>query len=379
MFFSQTLNVLFCLLMSSDYKLPDENHVLLRVLRENNMYNVDLKNVVPSRDLTCLFAKATLDESNLYNRRLGYINFKTMNKLVKGKQHRASCKSKPVSSVSHPLQRSPSIGFMRPFGCRVTILNTLEPLGKFDGKDDEGFLVGYSINRKEYRVFNSRTKIVQKTLHINFLENKPNVAGIRPKWLFDIDTLTQSTNYQPVVAGNQPNHNACIKQNLDTCKVRKETVSAQQYVLLLVWSSGSQDPQNTDDDATFDVKETKNDVHVFSSRSDKPKKHDNKDKRDDRGKSPVDSPIRVRDLRVEFEEFSINSTNRVNAVSAPVIDVGPNLTNNTNSFNTASPSDTALLELMLSKRSKKNTKCVNAVNEELTAAKHKLMLLVYCC
>nr|GEU43606.1 hypothetical protein [Tanacetum cinerariifolium] len=38
-----------------------------------------------------------------------------------------------------------------------------------------------------------------------------------------------------------------------------------------------------------------------------------------------------------------------------------------------------LLELMLSRRSKKNTKCVNAVNEELTAAKHKLMLLVYCC
>nr|GEV48502.1 ribonuclease H-like domain-containing protein [Tanacetum cinerariifolium] len=60
-FFSQTLNVL----LSSDFKLPDENHVLLRVLRENNMYNVDLKNIVPSGDLTCIFAKATLDESNL--------------------------------------------------------------------------------------------------------------------------------------------------------------------------------------------------------------------------------------------------------------------------------------------------------------------------
>nr|GEV31211.1 hypothetical protein [Tanacetum cinerariifolium] len=64
-------------------KVPDENHVLLRVLRENNMYNVNLKNVVLSRDLTCLFAKATLDESNLWHRRLGHINFKTMNKLVK--------------------------------------------------------------------------------------------------------------------------------------------------------------------------------------------------------------------------------------------------------------------------------------------------------
>nr|GEZ34739.1 putative ribonuclease H-like domain-containing protein [Tanacetum cinerariifolium] len=117
-----------CIVLSPDFKLPDENQVLLRVPRENNMYNVDLKHIVPSEDLTFLFAKATLDESNLWHRRLGHINFKTMNKLVKGnlvrglpskvfennhtcvackkgKQHRASCKSKPVSSVSQPLQR----------------------------------------------------------------------------------------------------------------------------------------------------------------------------------------------------------------------------------------------------------------------------------
>nr|GEV01973.1 ulp1 protease family, C-terminal catalytic domain-containing protein [Tanacetum cinerariifolium] len=67
-----------CVVLSSDFKLPDENHVLLRVPRENNMYNVDLKNIVPSGDLTCLFAKATLDESNLWHIRLGYLNFKTM-------------------------------------------------------------------------------------------------------------------------------------------------------------------------------------------------------------------------------------------------------------------------------------------------------------
>nr|GEX76934.1 hypothetical protein [Tanacetum cinerariifolium] len=72
-----------CVVLSSGFKLPDENHVLLWVLRENNMYNVDLKNIVPSGDLTCLFAKATLDESNLWHKRLGHINFKIMNKLVK--------------------------------------------------------------------------------------------------------------------------------------------------------------------------------------------------------------------------------------------------------------------------------------------------------
>nr|GFA61510.1 ribonuclease H-like domain-containing protein [Tanacetum cinerariifolium] len=73
-----------CLVLSSDFKLPDANQVLLRVPRENNMYNVNLKNIIPSGDLTCLFAKATLDESNLWHRRLGYVNFKKINKLVKG-------------------------------------------------------------------------------------------------------------------------------------------------------------------------------------------------------------------------------------------------------------------------------------------------------
>nr|GFA47909.1 ribonuclease H-like domain-containing protein [Tanacetum cinerariifolium] len=318
-----------CVVLSYDYKLPDENHVLLRVPRENNMYNV-----VPLGGLTCLFAKATFDESNLWHRRLGHINFKTMNKLIKGnlvrglpskifknnhtcvacrkgKQHKASCKSKIVSSISQPLQRvlvtkphnktpyelllgrSPSIGFMRRFRRHVTILNTLDPLGKFDGKGDEGFLVGYSVNCKAFRVFNSRTRIVQETLHINFLENKPNVAGIRPKWLFDIDTITMSMNYQPVVTRNQPNDNAGIKENIVACKFRKKIVSAQQYVLLPLWSSDSQDPKNTDDvvvDDAFEVKENENDVHVSANDSDKTdkKKHDEKAKRDDKGKSPVD-------------------------------------------------------------------------------------------
>ncbi|GJW63637.1 ribonuclease H-like domain-containing protein [Tanacetum coccineum] len=73
-----------CLVLSPDFKLLDESQVLLKVPRQNNMYSFDLKNVVPSRGLTCLFAKATIDESNLWHRRLGHINFKTMNKLVRG-------------------------------------------------------------------------------------------------------------------------------------------------------------------------------------------------------------------------------------------------------------------------------------------------------
>nr|GFB54840.1 retrovirus-related Pol polyprotein from transposon TNT 1-94 [Tanacetum cinerariifolium] len=144
---------------------------------------------------------------------------------------------------------------MRPFGCPVTILNTLDPLGKFDGKADEGFLVGYSVSRKAFRVFNSRTQIVQETLHINFLENKPNVAG----------------------SGED---------------------NVQQYVFFPLWSSGSKDPQNTDGDATFKVKEPEFEVE-------KPK-----------------SEVHV-SLSSKFEDFLDNSINEVNVAGTSVPTVGP--------------------------------------------------------
>nr|GEX49674.1 uncharacterized mitochondrial protein AtMg00810-like [Tanacetum cinerariifolium] len=109
-----------------DFKLVDDKHVLLRTPRQQNMYTIGLKNIVPHKNLTCLIAKALVDESMLWHRRLGHLNFKTMNKLVrsnlvkglpsksfendhscvacmKGKQHKASCKSKLVNSVSKPL------------------------------------------------------------------------------------------------------------------------------------------------------------------------------------------------------------------------------------------------------------------------------------
>nr|GEW16752.1 putative ribonuclease H-like domain-containing protein [Tanacetum cinerariifolium] len=416
-----------CLVLSPDFRLPDESQVLLRVPRENNMYKVNLKNIVPSGDLTCLFAKATIDESNLWHRRLGHINFKTINKLVKGnivrglltkvfkndntcvaykkgKQHRASCKTKPVSSIDQPLfrlhidlfgptfvkslnkkryclvatddysrftwvfflatkdetspilktfitglenqlslkvkvirsdngtkfknsdlnqfygmngikrefniprtpqqngiaerknktlieaartiltdlllpipfwaeavntacyvqnrvlvtkphnktpyellhGRTPSIGFMRPFSCPVTILNTLDSLGKFEGKVDEGFLVEYSVNSKAFRVFNSRTHIVQETLHVNFIENKPNLAGSGPTWLFDINSLTRTMNYQPVIAGNQTNPSADFQDKFDVEKAGEEV--DQQYMLFPVWSSELEDITYSDDD-----------------------------------------------------------------------------------------------------------------------------------
>ncbi|GKA48455.1 ribonuclease H-like domain-containing protein [Tanacetum coccineum] len=68
-----------------------------------------------------------------------------------------------------------------------------------------GSLYGNSTNSKAFRVFNSRTRIVEENLHVKFSEETPNIVGNRPNWLFDIDALTKSMNYEPVVAGNQSN------------------------------------------------------------------------------------------------------------------------------------------------------------------------------
>ncbi|GJX58741.1 putative ribonuclease H-like domain-containing protein [Tanacetum coccineum] len=418
-----------CLVLSSEFKLPDENQVLLKIPRQNNMYSFNLENIVPSGGLACLIAKATTDESNKWHRRLGHVNFKNLNKLVKGnlvrglpskifqndhtcvacqkgKQHKASCKAKTVSSISHSLQllhmdlfgptsvrslnhktyclvitddfsrfswvfflrtkdetsailkdfirqienqlnqkvktircdngtefknrdviefcglkgikreysnartpqqngvaerknrtlieaartmladsflpntfwaeavstacyvlnrvlvtkphnktpyelltgKIPIISYIRPFGCHVTILNTIDHLGKFAGKSDEGFLVGYSLQSKAFRVYNLESKRVEENLHITFLENKPNVAGKGPTWLFDLDYLTDSMNYHPVSSENQANphagqqeanQNAGTEEIIDAGDSDKEDESAQDCFVLPIWPSYS--------------------------------------------------------------------------------------------------------------------------------------------
>ncbi|GKD77602.1 putative ribonuclease H-like domain-containing protein, partial [Tanacetum coccineum] len=373
-----------CLILSPSFKLLDESLVVLRAPRQNDVYSLDLKNIVPSRGITCLYVNATSDESKLWHRRLGHVNFKNINKLFKrhlviglplkvfvndhtcvackkGKQHKASCKAKIERTIRNPLEllhmdifgpvsiesinkkkycsvmtddfsrfswvfflatkdetneilytlitclenqlkhkvkiircdhrtefknhamnefcakkgikrefsvprtpqqngvaerknktlieaartmlansllpipfwaevvntacyvlnrvlitkpqnetsyelligKPPSISFMRPFGCPLTILDTLDPLGKFDGQSDEGYLLGYSTTSKAFRVYNKRTKRVEENMHIDFLEDQPNVAGIGPDWMFDLDFLTNTMNYTPISVENQ--------------------------------------------------------------------------------------------------------------------------------------------------------------------------------
>ncbi|GKF18817.1 ribonuclease H-like domain-containing protein [Tanacetum coccineum] len=81
----------------------------------------------------------------------------------------------------------------------------MDHLGKFDGKANEGFFVGYSLSSKSFRVFNIRTRIMEENLHIRFSESTPNVVGSGLDWLFDIDALTRIMNYEPIVAGTQSN------------------------------------------------------------------------------------------------------------------------------------------------------------------------------
>nr|GEV49827.1 hypothetical protein [Tanacetum cinerariifolium] len=193
-----------------------------------------------------------------------------------------------------------------------------DSLGKFNEKVDKEFLVGYSVSSKAFRVFNSRTRIVQETLLVNFLETKPNVACSGPTWLFDIDTLTRTINYQPVTTGNQSNPSAGFQDNFDAEKAGEE--SDQQYVLFPVWSSGFTNPQNTNGNAAFDENEPKFDekkleseVNVSPSSSAQSKKQDDKTKREAKGKSHVESFTGYRDLSAEFEDYSKDSINEVNA------------------------------------------------------------------
>ncbi|GJT51347.1 ribonuclease H-like domain-containing protein [Tanacetum coccineum] len=199
--------------------------------------------------------------------------------------------------------RKHALSFMRPFGCPVTILNTLDNLGKFDGKADEGFFVGYSVNSKAFRVFNSRTMIVEENLHITFLENKPTVARSGPEWLFDIDTLTKSINYKPVVAGNQTNGHASTKENIDAGQAEKKTVPSHEYILLPLCTQNPPFSSSLKDSPDAGFKP-----------SGEEEKKDAEDQEDEDSEVPNTEESRVNQEKDE----NVNSTNNINTVSSTV-------------------------------------------------------------
>ncbi|GJV84009.1 putative ribonuclease H-like domain-containing protein [Tanacetum coccineum] len=287
-----------CLVLSPDFKLLDESQVLFKVTRQNNIYSFDLKNVVPSGGLTCLFAKAIIDESNLWHRRLGHINFKTMNKLVrinlvrgnlvrglpsklfendhtciacqKEKQHKASCKTKLMSSIRQPLQML-HMDLFGPTSVR-------------------------SINHKIY-----------------CLVVTDDYSRSGPNWLFDIDLLTNSMNYEP---GNQTNKNASIKDNVDA-------VPTQQYILLpLLYDS----PQSLEDAIIDDAgKKTNEEPANKGERNGQEKEGGASNKEDDQ--NVQDFRAELDNLLVQQKEGYANSTNRDSTVSPSVSTIEQIFTN----------------------------------------------------
>ncbi|GJW43068.1 retrovirus-related pol polyprotein from transposon TNT 1-94 [Tanacetum coccineum] len=164
--------------------------------------------------------------------------------------------NKPPYELFHG--RTPTLSFTRPFGCPFIILNTIDHLGKFDGKADEGFFIGYSFNSKDFRVFNSRTRIVEENLHIRFSESTPNVIG----------------------------------------QARKETEPVKNYILLPFWPADplySQDPKSSQDDGS------------------KPSSND--------GKKVDEVPRKYSECNDQEKEDNFNSTNNVNAASINKVNV----------------------------------------------------------
>ncbi|GJS55884.1 uncharacterized mitochondrial protein-like protein [Tanacetum coccineum] len=161
--------------------------------------------------------------------------------------------------------RTPTLSFMRPFGCLVTILNTIDHLGKFDGKSDE---------------------------------------GIRPDWLFEIDALTRTMNYEPIVACTQSNGFVGTKRSDNAGQARKETEPVKYYILLPLWTVDppfSQNPKRSQDDGS------------------KPSSGD--------GKKVDKDPRKDSESNDQEKEDNVNSTNNVNTVSLIVNAAGINKVN----------------------------------------------------
>ncbi|GKD75360.1 putative ribonuclease H-like domain-containing protein [Tanacetum coccineum] len=128
----------------------------------------------------------------------------------------------------------------------------MDHLGKFDRKADEGFFIRYTVVSKAMRVFNKRTKIVEETLNIRFYKNAPNVTGNGPDWLFDVDSLTISMNYVPVVAGKQTNGIAGTRDYIVTGQAEKKTEPKQEFILIPFCTTDlliSQGPKDSEEDS----------------------------------------------------------------------------------------------------------------------------------
>ncbi|GJU17550.1 putative ribonuclease H-like domain-containing protein [Tanacetum coccineum] len=172
--------------------------------------------------------------------------------------------------------RTPALSFMRPFGCHVTILNTLDHLGKFDGKFDDGFFVGYSLTSKAFRVYNIRTRKVEENL------------------------------------GTNSNDFAGSEESNDAGHTSKEIKFSQDYIVMPLWKDGSM----------FDSS-SKN------SSDDEPQPSSNVEKKDDEGISKASG--------FSNQEKSKSSTPNINTVGPSINTASANFKTGSLNINTVSP------------------------------------------
>nr|GEZ70356.1 ribonuclease H-like domain-containing protein [Tanacetum cinerariifolium] len=367
-----------CLVLSSDFKFPDKNQVLLKIHRQHNMYSFNLKNIDPSEDLACLFAKTSIDESNKWHRRLGikreYSNARTpqQNGVAERKNRTlieaartmlvdsflpTTFQAEAVNTACYVLNRvlvtkpqnktpyelltgkQPIISYLRPFECHVTILNTIDQFGKFDGKSDSRFLVRYSLNSKAFRVYNLETKGVEENLHVNFLENKPNAAGKGHGWMFDLDYLTNSMNYKPVSVENQANKYAGPKEannsagtqaNDDHGANLKEIDLYEEHFVLPIWSAYLTTVKSSGDklEKNTNFKTCKKPVsqveQIFLEELEKLKRQE---------KEPNDAADPLRNEAThDIQNANTSSTNLLNTISIPLSTGGPSRAFNDGKF-----------------------------------------------
>nr|GEW16828.1 putative ribonuclease H-like domain-containing protein [Tanacetum cinerariifolium] len=344
-------NVLFtnteCLVLSHNFKLPDARQVLLRFPRENNIYNVNLKNIVSFGDLTCLFAKATIDESNLWHRRLGYINIKTMNKLVKGnlvrelptkffendntcvackkgKKHRASYKTKPVSFVDQPLYRLHMDLFGPTF---VRSLNKksycLVVTYDYSRSDNGTEFKNNDLNQFCRMKRTKREFSVPRTPQQNGIAERkkgPSLGLLELCWQIHFYPFHLGLGQTPSIGFMRPfGYLVTILNTLD-------------YI-------GKFNGKNNDGDVAFDGKKLESKVNVSPSSSAQSRKQKDNTKKEAKGKSHVESFTGYRDLSAEFKDCSDNNSNEVNAAGTIIPTVRQITFYSTNTFSAVGPSN----------------------------------------
>nr|GEW34396.1 retrovirus-related Pol polyprotein from transposon TNT 1-94 [Tanacetum cinerariifolium] len=314
-----------CLVLSKDFKLPDDSMVVLKVPRKQNLYTINLNNLCPRGNLACLVAHALFDESVKWHRWMGHVNYKNINILVKGnlvrglppkllkndhtcvaccKEHkdetyhilkdfinlvenqlnkkeysnprtpqqngvaerknktlieasrtmladsklhtmfwteavRTACYVLNRVSVTSPHDKTPyalltgnipSVSHLKPFGCHVTILNTGDHLGKFDGKADEGYIVGYSASNKAYR-------------------------GLGHEWYFDLDYLTDSLGYKHVQANQYAGTQRATTNTVGTPDTDSDSDCDEQVIIFHSYPSHNiqrSEPKDTSGDEVDD-------------------------------------------------------------------------------------------------------------------------------